>query len=1070
MANPAPDISRLFAGPFPALEDRLLSGLAAGAGRSPGRERVVLVPSNDLREHLLKRLAARADAAAAGLSFLTLYDFALRLLKHQGAFPRPLPAARMTAVLSAAVNEVYAGGDGRFSAISARPGFLPSLERTLADLEEGWLDAGTFREAERTARGRGDAAGALRWAEWRRVLAAVERKIRAVGGMSRRKIFQRAVAGFEKPGYPFRTVLYGFYDFTRLQWTLVDALLSSGLLDEVYFPGLFDGEGRLSPAFAYARPAWDRLLRAFEGNVEHLEDDGSEGVAAVRRRLFSGVPPDGPSPVPFTVLSAPHEGGEMRLAARLVRRWLDADPGCEVLLLSRKFEEEAVFFWERCAQEYGIRTVERMHAPLASVPPVRVLVQIIEAALEGYPRRKVLDILSSPYRRLACDGAAAPRPDLWDVMSRELLVVSGADWETRLDRPRPREADDGEKDRSEREAQLALLKEEVRALRKTIEPVLAATGHAALAKSLRFLAVRDFRIVDDGSPEGERDRRALAMLLSLLDDVERIPEREVPWSGPAAALAAFRTLLSEQSLFLGEKGGMRVPGAVVVGDLFAMRGVTADRVLFLSCNEDLVPAQISEDPLLPDEDREEINRLTRRPGWPDALALKRRNAAEEKLLFSLPSASARRELAYSVLRADAEGTQKRPSRYLLHLLAQFSGIGVYAQEWLPASAAPTLRLFRAPFASLESPGPVSPREEALFRWRRGETPRNVAGRVPWERIIGTLRSRRDREAGRSLFPWGPSGRRASPASSATELDELAKCPYRYFLRFVLRLSPADEPEEGLFLSPAETGIIVHDILRILGRRAADKGEWGDAEQAARQAAARFARKNPTGLPGLFRLQVRSVERDAAAFVAWENERSASPGSFRLAAVEQPFTVAGDRGLPAFRGRVDRIDRGPDGEAEIIDYKYKEGKREKAPLDWMAGGLSNQIPVYLAYARTLSPPPPALRATLLFLRNGIVALTVTGEQWKAVREDWSASARAWLSLASEGIFPPLPHNRFRYAEDAPPRYCDGCPFRDHCRVSPAFEGTEREVEALCSRVATEAALRPVAQRRTLFPPR
>ena len=63
------------------------------------------------------------------------------------------------------------------------------------------------------------------------------------GGRRERRIFQEAVAGFEQPGYPFRATLYGFYDFTRLQWMLVERLLSSGLLDEVYFPGLFDDGG-----------------------------------------------------------------------------------------------------------------------------------------------------------------------------------------------------------------------------------------------------------------------------------------------------------------------------------------------------------------------------------------------------------------------------------------------------------------------------------------------------------------------------------------------------------------------------------------------------------------------------------------------------------------------------------------------------------------------------------------------------------------------------------------------------------------------------------------------------------
>ena len=119
---------------------------------------------------------------------------------------------------------------------------------------------------------------------------------------ARRRIFQEAVSGFEQPGYPFRVTIYGFYDFTRLQWTLVDALLASGLLDEVYFPGLFGEDGSLSPAFSYAAVAWERLLRAFEGNAEYLRDPASSEVGAIRRRIFLPPPPAATGSVPFSLL------------------------------------------------------------------------------------------------------------------------------------------------------------------------------------------------------------------------------------------------------------------------------------------------------------------------------------------------------------------------------------------------------------------------------------------------------------------------------------------------------------------------------------------------------------------------------------------------------------------------------------------------------------------------------------------------------------------------------------------------------------------------------------------------
>ncbi|MEK7365969.1 MAG: PD-(D/E)XK nuclease family protein [Candidatus Deferrimicrobiota bacterium] len=1067
MPDRLPVISRLYAGPFPALEERLIGRYFGLAGRDPEREHVLLVPSNELREHLLKRLASVPAVASvfAGASVMTLYDFAVRLLKHRGIFPTELPPARMAAAILAAVRETYASGFGDFGGISATPGFIPALARTLSDLEEGCVGDAELALTERAAKDRGDARKAARLAEWRLLRASVGRKVRAMGGETRRRIFQEAVAGFEQPGYPFRATLYGFYDFTRLQWMLVERLLSSGLLDEVYFPGLFDGEGNLRPSFLYAARAWDRLRVAFEGNVEFLTDVPSAGIALVRERIFSPAPPAEVTPAPFAVLSAPHAEGEMRLAARRVRSWLDASPAASVYLVARKVTPEMAADWERIAGEYGIDTAGRLDVPLSSVPLVRLLLRMIAVARDDFPRREVIDVLSSPYRRFAGweDGTAA-RPDLWDLLSKEFLVVSGSDWQTRLARPprRRRPGEDAETETDGRAAQVDLLRSEVRALRASLRPLGEARGYAAFARAVRALLVREFRVVQDDAPEGERDRRAVEALFAILDDLEAIPDREAPWPGARGGADGFSALLSAQRLFVGERGGMRRPGAVILGDTVVLRGVTADRAIVLSVNEDAVPAQLEEDPLLPDDDREEINRLTRQTDLPDALPLRRRNAAEEKLLFALPAASVREGIAFSVLRADAAGAARRPSRYLLHLLSRFAGPAVFSEEWEAASGAVVERLPRSPFAALEGEGPRSARETALRAWRAGGEPEVAAAGVPWGRVRGILDAWAARSAGEGIFP-GPGLRVRLPAShSASALEELARCPYRYFLRRVVHLDPPEEPEEALALTPADLGEIAHDILRRLGRDAAAGKGWGDIEAAAHSSVDRFARENPTGLPGLFRIRCRGVERDVARLAAWERRREVERPGWRVDRVEEAFSLPAAPLLPALRGRVDRIDRGPAGEARVIDYKYRDPARGEIPADWIRHGLSHQVPVYLAFAASLSPAPSAVSAAFYFLRNEFGVEEAPG--WDEIRGEWAVAVAGWLSLAAAGAFPPLPHHRFASAGGTSPRYCDSCPFRDHCRVSPVYDGSEIDPGALAARIAREPALRPVADHR------
>ncbi|MCL1926495.1 MAG: PD-(D/E)XK nuclease family protein [Syntrophorhabdaceae bacterium] len=1057
MTSPPP-ISRLFAGTFPALERELVSRLCDPAWGGPGWGRILLVPSNDLREHLMKRLASARERAAAGASMMTLYDFALKILRHRGISPVELSPVRMASAVLGATMDVYAGGDGDFARIARAPGFSVALMKTLADLEEGWIGDAELSLAEKEARSRGDARGAARWAEWRRLTAAFERKVRAMGGETRRKIFQDAVKYFEQPGYSFRVSMYGFYDFTRLQWTLVDRILSSGLLDEAYFPGVFDHEGNLSPSFFYAAKTWDRLKTAFESNVEFLEDEPAPPVAGIRARIFSSRSPAVPETAPFTVLSAPNEQGEMRFAARRVRRWLDEAPRDSVFLVARKVTPEVMADWERVAEEYGIQTAGRINIPLVSVPPARLLLRMMEAARDDYPRSAVIDILSSPYRRMVTDGGPVPpRPDLWDILSRQRMIVFGNDWETRLSKPSRRKAEKGEEGQDGAEAQRELLLTEFRSLRNTLSPLLKVSGYASFARAAREALTKECQIILDGGRESERDRRAVEELFGMLSDMEGISETLVAWTGIREAIDWFAALLASRRLFVGKRGGMRAPKTVVFGDSISMRGVTADRALVLSVNEEEFPARMEEDPLLPDEERMELNRIFSRHDLPDALSLRRRNASEEKLLFSLPAASVRKEVAFSARRADSAGAACRPSRYLLHLMSRFAGPSVFSEDWDAVAGVNVERLARSSFDALSGAGPLSRRETALAAWRTGEV--SAAPDVYWRRILRTLHAWNARAKGDCVYPGGVAVS-VPAAHSASSLDTLARCPYRYLLGVLLRFEPPPEPEETISLAFAELGEIAHEILRILGKEAAKGKGWGDVDAAAKKAITRFARENPTGLPGLFRIQCMAVAEDVNRLVELERLAWSEHPGWRVERLEERFTLP-PSDLPGFRGRVDRLDRGPAGEARVIDYKYSDPKNAEVRPDEIIHGLSNQIPIYLSWAATLDPKPSSVSALFYFMRGGIA--DKQAPSWNEIGREWANALADWISMAKSGTFPPTPHHLFTYAGKVASRYCNSCPFKDHCRVSPAYDGSEAE-DALSAAILRDPVLEPLSVHR------
>ena len=63
-----------------------------------------------------------------------------------------------------------------------------------------------------------------------------------------------------------------------------------------------------------------------------------------------------------------------------------------------------------------------------------------------------------------------------------------------------------------------------------------------------------------------------------------------------------------------------------------------------------------------------------------------------------------------------------------------------------------------------------------------------------------------------------------PRSSVTELEQLAECPFRFFLKRGLGVRPIDEGErdKDIWLDPLTRGSELHDLYATLLRRVRDE--------------------------------------------------------------------------------------------------------------------------------------------------------------------------------------------------------------------------------------------------------
>ena len=127
---------QIYAGPFEALEGRLLEKIAARQKEDPLAPVALLVGSNVLASYLKYRIAEQGRAAA-NLRFYTFLDLAGSLAAASPDQKKPrLPRLGPGSILDTILRQ---GGPAVFKEISAYPGFRAALLDTFRDLRDAGI-------------------------------------------------------------------------------------------------------------------------------------------------------------------------------------------------------------------------------------------------------------------------------------------------------------------------------------------------------------------------------------------------------------------------------------------------------------------------------------------------------------------------------------------------------------------------------------------------------------------------------------------------------------------------------------------------------------------------------------------------------------------------------------------------------------------------------------------------------------------------------------------------------------------------------------------------------------------
>jgi RecB family exonuclease len=624
---------------------------------------------------------------------------------------------------------------------------------------------------------------------------------------------------------------------------------------------------------------------------------------------------------------------------------------------------------------------------LAQTLTGRTLLGLLRLRETDFRRDALMDWLSAAPVLERAGGGHAPA-QRWDALSRSAGVVGGASqWRERLARHRRsleekraalERMDEGSEWQLRRlGADLGHLERLARfidELTMTVDPGSRASwtefGFWARGLLERYLGGEGHR--RDWPEEEIEAHRAVEGALEALSNLGDVR--------PRTDEATFRRALERELEAPAGRIG-RFGEGVFVGHVRDAMGTEFDVVFVLGMTEGVMPPRGRDDPLLPDRERSAAG---------DDLPLRTNRPAEERRDY-LAALAAAPERVLLFPRADLRGQRgKLPARWLLETASQLEGrnlfstdLGTLRRPWF--TAVPSFE------SALAGGGePASEQEyhlRSLLRWRRtgapvtehyllAETPTLRAGLSADLERGGARLTRWDGRL-QATPELAPSAERPV---SPTALQDWATCPFRYFLGHVLRVAETEKPEDTLTLSPLERGNLLHRALetfiREMPQRTAPDQPWSPEERArlaeiARQLCDEAEGAGVTGKPLLWRLERERLLRDLAGFLDADEEMRAEQGvvpeavelSFGVAGADQPALIVplGDGRAVAFRGRIDRVDRAPDG-SRLVVLDYKSGSANpyrKLDRDPVKRGQVLQLPVYaLAAAQAYGDVPAA----------------------------------------------------------------------------------------------------------------
>jgi ATP-dependent helicase/nuclease subunit B len=684
--------------------------------------------------------------------------------------------------------------------------------------------------------------------------------------------------------------------------------------------------------------------------------DVSNCAASVRRHLFASEPaPERASDNSFELFAAAAESLECaEIARRVLKLASEGIPFDRMAILLRSpvgyvpVLEEA--FGKAAIDTYFSHGVQRPHSA------GRALLALLEFAREGYPASRFVEYLSLDEMPYLKDGSEMPvMPLFWEQIVHDTAVIGGrARWDSRLGALETSLAsklsatsDSDEQEQLQRNyLTVGVLKKCVLAFIDRLDQAPHGGDWGAWLNWLGELA-----------SDGVRDTNDIDILLQQLEPLTGIP---------SVSLDSVVLMLSDHLRTLPRRERRSRYGRVFIGSPGDVIGMDFDAVFVPGLAEGSFPRQIVEDPLLLDEARALVSPLLRTFS----------EAPERELLLAGVNACSGRLFASWSQMELLSGRRRVPSLYPFELVRAAgrryteprqleidarSAVQTRAAWPAPLSSAEAIDAAEFDLAMLQPHAIRTSAKGAMAYVQKLPAPlyRSLKARyLRWERNDWNHRDGFGRiEHPPALASYSLKAR----PYSASALEDYSACPYRFYLRNIVRLKPANRPAQLWRIDRAIRGDIYHRAaarftLEMIALASANHSledqltlldsSLAEVEKEFREEIAPAVESVWQSDMNRIRNDLRGVVRQRSLDTQWKPVAAEFGFGLTSSTLRDPASVpevVETTGGFQLLGSVDLIERREDGRLRIIDYKTRSFSRrdyydENGPLRVKGGAL------------------------------------------------------------------------------------------------------------------------------------